>query len=219
MKEHIGKILVALVLIVFFTSFAVVFYAIFSRDTGIDMFVVWAIFVAEGLKNLLKGGWNSAFCFIGTISLFVWAIYFVIRIFSSKEDLDIDLDGHGDISWDKEKEAIFQKYGHVFWKIGVTFWVLSLMMDFVAVSIPTAKQSAVIYIVPKIVNNADMREIPTNLAILANEGLKELIAVVKDSSKEIAEEAIGASKEKAKEAISEVVSKAKEEIGAEEKKE
>ena len=215
MKENIGKILFAIVSLAVIVCIGTVFYTIFSHDTNIDMLIVWMIFVAEGIKNVLKSGWNSSFCFVGSVSLIIWAVYFIFRIATSKGEIDI---GDGDTidSWDQKKEAIFQRYGHVFWKVGLTFWAISLSMDFIAAGIPTAKQSAVIYIVPKMVNNVDMQEIPPNLAKLVNEGLKEMILSVKgdvgEAAKEAVKDAANATKEVAKDAVGAVAEKAKQKI-------
>lgn len=214
MKEHIGKILFAFIAIAIIVSIGIAFKAIFSNGIYMDSFFVWLIFTAENIKNVLKSGWNTAFCFFGTIMLLAWLIYTAVRLFSTKdvklEELEVDL------TWDQKKEQIFQKYGKYFWKIGLTLWALSLSMDFVAAAIPTAKQSAVIYIVPKIINNAEMREIPQNLATLVNEGLKEMIKDVKgetvEAVKDAAKEAVGAAKEKAKDVTAETAEKVKEKL-------
>ena len=212
MKENLGKILLTVVALVTIVCISVVLSAIAAQNTVTDMFIVWLIFTAEGLKNLLMSKWNSTFCFIGSIFLIVWTIYFIVRIFSTKGALDVD--GDEVVStWSEKKEEIFQKYGHVFWKIGIACWMLSLAMDFMAVGIPTAKQSAVIYVVPKMINNVDMQEIPPNLAELVNEGLKEMIISVKGDVGDVAKEAMQVTKEVAKDTIQETAEKVKEKVG------
>jgi|GEM_PF-5000108 len=231
MKEILGKILVAFVVVVIVACAAGVFYVIFSSDTNVDMFVVWLIFAAEGLKTVLKSGWNTAFAAFGTISLIIWFIYFIFRFFYTKFTFnaagDIETLTKPEDGWEEQNEATFIKCGGLLARIGIVFWVLSLSMDFASVCIPTAKQAAVIYIVPKMVNNSDLREIPPNLAKLVNEGLKEMIEsvkggaveavkdtanVAKDAAKETANAAKEVAKGAAKEAIDSVAEKAKEKL-------
>lgn len=211
LKENFGKILLSAVVCVIVVSFSIIFYTLFSLGENMDMFIVWLIFAAEGLKNVLSGGWNSSFAFIGTVMLIIWFIYTMIRVLSSKYNEIKFEDSTVELSWDEKKEQIFKQYNGLFWKIGLTFWVLSLMMDFVAVGIPTAKQAAVIYIVPKMINNVDMQEIPPNLLKLVNEGLKEMIVSVKGEvgkvAKGVANNATQAAKNTAKEVLGVVVEK------------
>jgi hypothetical protein len=46
---------------------------------------------------------------------------------------------------------------------------------FIAAILPSTREVAMIYVIPKVYNNEDMKEIPANVAKLANEGLEELI--------------------------------------------
>lgn len=210
MAKNLSIFMFFIVVLTIIITAGIVLNSIFSSDTNIDMFIVWLIFMSEGLKKLLTSGWNSGFALIGSLMLFIWFAYFAIRIFSSK--IDIELDNTTKISWSDKKEQIFQKYGNVFWKVGLTFWALSLSMDFLAVGIPTAKQSAVIYVVPKMMNNVDMQEIPPNLAKLVNEGLKEMIESVKGEVADVAKDAGVVAKDVAKDAVQEASNKVKEKI-------
>lgn len=215
LSKNLGKILFALIIITFLIGISIVLSAIFSRDTNIDMFIVWLIFTAEEIKKLFTGSWNTAVYFCGTIMLIIWFIYYMIRLLTLKDSLVVD----GDellSNWDKENENIYQQYGKVLWKIGVTFWLISFAMDLASVGIPTAKQSAVIYVVPKIMNNVDIQEIPPNLAKLVNEGLKEMITAVQIGGTEITKEAIEASKKATTKTVQETVEKVKDEIKGDE---
>jgi len=224
MKENLGKILLTFVVLFIVACATGVFYVIFSSDTNVDMFVVWLIFAAEGLKTVLKSGWNTAFAFFGTVSLLIWAIYFLVRTFflkfSFKENGDPKVLDKPEDGWEEKNEATFIKCGSLLARIGIVFWALSLSMDFMSVCIPTAKQAAVIYIVPKMVNNADLREIPPNLFKLVNEGLKEMIESVKGDTVDAVKDVAAATKDVAtevakdvtKDAIESVAEKAKEKL-------
>jgi hypothetical protein len=152
-----------------------------------DTFLVYLIFVAEGIKNVLVGRWMVLFGLAGA-SLLLAGIIYTFRKISDE----------GIKQWSQEDESNYTRFCPKFKKWGLTLIILSFTMGLLASAIPTAKQSAVIYIVPKIINNENMNQIPDNLAKLVNEGLKELTSMVKEEGKEATKEL----KEEAKKVLS-----------------
>lgn len=72
---------------------------------------------------------------------------------------------------------------------GIILTVISIIILGTAFLIPTTKQATAIYLIPKIVENEDVKQIPANLVKLINESLKLLIGKIQD--KENAEEEEG----------------------------
>ncbi|MCU0679602.1 MAG: hypothetical protein MUC28_04135 [Planctomycetes bacterium] len=200
MKENLGKVISGTVAICIIVMIGLVLNRIFSHGENIDMFIVWLIFAAEGIKNLFGGGWSIFIIVIGVISLIIWLVYFIVRAMCTEEVDNED--------WDEKDEGKYKKWGKPCLKFGLAALVVAFFMQFIAAGIPNAKQAAVIYIVPKMINNVDMREIPPNLAKLVNEGLKEMIEYVKGDAKEAVSKAIdgakGAIKDKVDEAAAAV---------------
>ena len=54
------------------------------------------------------------------------------------------------------------------------YWFLALCLCFVTVFIPTTKEMCAIKIIPMVANQEDIKEIPANIADLANEWIEEL---------------------------------------------
>jgi len=55
------------------------------------------------------------------------------------------------------------------------FCVATIIIGFFGLFIPTTKQMAAIYIIPKIVNNQEIVKLPKNLVALTNEWIKDAI--------------------------------------------
>jgi len=60
-------------------------------------------------------------------------------------------------------------------------WVLGVFL--LAALLPSTEEVAMIYVIPKVARNEDMRKIPGNVAALANEGLEKLIEAVRDKER------------------------------------
>jgi hypothetical protein len=142
-----------------------------------DTFLVYLIFVAEGVKNALLGGWRDFASFAGIILLIIGFVQTIVKLVNESDN-----------DWGEKDEKNYNRFCPKFKKLGFIFIALSFFMGLIASTIPTAKQSAVIYIVPKIINNQNMNQIPDNLAKLVNEGLKELTSMVKEEGEELTEE-------------------------------
>ncbi len=153
-----------------------------------DHIIVYLIFILQDLEAFLVGGWNGAFEIFAIFSGIFLFIAVVIKIVATAEH-DWDEEKYGGL-WTTIRKGLTRAL------IGCT--LIALFMDLGAVFIPNVKQAAAIYIIPKIIQNQDVTEIPENIAKLANEGLKELIDYIKEDTnetiKEVTEDVKGAAK-------------------------
>lgn len=216
MKQNTGKIVAGIVIIFIVLTVGWVLSSIFSKPSNIDMFIVWLIFAAEGMKNLFLGNWKNFFVTIGSIFLVIYCLYCLIRYMAIEgKGFDKDFDIVSREEWDDKDENKFKRWGKPFLHLGILFMSVGFGMQFLAAGIPNAKQAAVIYIVPKIINNADMREIPPNLAKLMNEGLKEMIEGVNNDTQGAFNEVREGVKDAVSDTIQEGAEKVKEKIKGE----
>jgi len=82
---------------------------------------------------------------------------------------DFDRDGR-QCDCDAEKAWPIMKWGII----------ICLIFTPISVLIPTSKTMSMIYVLPKIANNEDVKKIPSNIAKLANEALEDMIKKVKE---------------------------------------
>lgn len=80
-----------------------------------------------------------------------------------------------------EKDTHFMETSFVAIKrLYIKFAVVTALLLVVGVLIPTTKQAAAIYLVPKVINNKQMRKMPDKLVMLANSWMDEQIKSIKN---------------------------------------
>ena len=82
-----------------------------------------------------------------------------------------------------EDDEDFQKAVKRFVRQLITIFVLWIVVGLAYILIPSTKQMAAIIVVPKIVNNEQVQEIPENLIELCNEWTKDKIKEFKGNKK------------------------------------
>lgn len=140
------------------------------------------------------------------IYLLLWVIAAVITMLITESKL-----WSNSFCWDCFKKA---KWLHIF----VGF--IMIFTFFINILMPTTKQMAVIYIVPKVINNENLQELPTNvlnvmnkyLSDLADERVQEIKDTIKDGTNQIGDEVkdgVNQLKDKIKSGKDELVSEIK----------
>jgi len=118
---------------------------------------------------------------VGVVSLLCWAIYADIcskRFYHcgcQEDNLKKFIDW---LSNKPKKISIF-----IFVSVWLIFGFKSLM--------PTTRQMAIIYVVPKVANNKDIQKVPANVLTFINKYLEESIGDELDKIKDKAKEVIG----------------------------
>lgn len=74
---------------------------------------------------------------------------------------------------------IFPKLLKIFKLLGAIWLILTLLV----MCLPTTKQAAAIYFVPKVINNKQVRKMPDKLVTLANDWIDEQIKSIKGNEK------------------------------------
>jgi len=156
----------------------------------IDYLIMYFLVVAENLKPFFTGWWSVFPGIIGVLSMIVYFLLQIVRITN-----------YGDGWREDVEEVMYKKVSPWFVRSAVIFCSLSVFMQFMGAATPNMKQVAIIYIVPKIINNPNVQQLPDNVLIFFNEGLKELTSVIKGEAKQIAGEISQTAKDKAVEAM------------------
>ena len=101
----------------------------------------------DGIVNLSMGlaVFGIIFAVVGTIGLVIWAVC---------------ENGKDDKGW------------WTLLRIIGTVWFLTIIFALTALFTPTTKEMAAIIVVPKIINNEQVKELPDNVLDLANEWIK-----------------------------------------------
>lgn len=131
--------------------------------------LLYFVFVLESLKNMMIFFTVMLYISCAIAWIIIWIRYMGVHESYSKQ---------------KEKQKAYDKDYPMLKKISIKLLVISIIFHIVTTIIPTSKQAAMIYVLPKIAKNKDMKQIPANIAKLANEGLKELIKITTDEAKE-----------------------------------
>jgi len=101
------------------------------------------------------------------------------------------------VTWLKEPQGSEKDYKVVFKKLRkFIYW--SLFACFVGTLLPSTKEMAVIYVVPKITNSIAVKELPKKLLNLSSEWLDELRPEkIKESGKTIVQQSLTSSEDSA----------------------
>ena len=95
------------------------------------------------------------------ISFMVWICCSIGKI-CVKDDNDVEL------------ESILAKIASCLKKTFVWAFIIALSLSIVRTMLPTTKEMAAIYVIPKIANNENVQEVGSEIMTLAKEWLKEL---------------------------------------------
>lgn len=118
----------------------------------------------ENLKPFLTGPINALFI-IGTIvSIITIILVYIIRL-----DRNACIEDEIIIELNTMANKLF-KY----------CIIITICIQFLGALMPTTKQVAMIYIIPKIINNEQIKELPDNMLNLFNESIKELTSMIKE---------------------------------------
>lgn len=174
-----------------------------------NYWIMYMLVVAENTKEFFSGYWRGAFGLAGSVLICAVVLWHIIRAISHSEIRYRSEDGKQTQGWSANDEKAFADTAPKLRKMAIVFIVLSMGMSFLYSITPNMKQAAVIYIVPKVIENPNMRELPDNVLVLFNESIKELTHVVKGEATSIAKEVSEAAKEEAKRAIADAADMAK----------
>lgn len=157
-----------------------------------DYFIMALLVMAENIKGFLNGICSTLPLFLGIIGLFVMVFWSFIRVICNDND------------WNEKDENIYKTSIPTLKKITIACFIISFVLSFLGAITPNMKQAAMIYTVPKIINNKHIQSLPDNVLILFNESIKELTAVVKGEATSIAKDITKQATEEAKIQIKEV---------------
>lgn len=127
-----------------------------------SMFLYWIIKLSS-IKSLF-----SCLCgLFGTFSIIGFIVFIISKCY------------HG--SYDIKTNELYGKEAHnskmikdmflLIFKVSSILWVVSLLIN---TFLPSTEEMAVIYVIPKIVNNESIQQIPEKLLNLANSWLNEI---------------------------------------------
>lgn len=171
-----------------------------------DYFIMILLVMAENIKEFLNGWCSDVPFAIAMISLVIITIWSFIRV------LNIGSTTSGKPDWHEKDESTYIAAIPILKKTMIVCFIISFVFSFLSAITPNMKQAALIYTVPKIINNKNIQELPNNVLILFNESIKELTAVVKGEVTTLAKDVSKEASDKAKEQIQEVSKVVKNEI-------
>jgi hypothetical protein len=61
----------------------------------------------------------------------------------------------------------------------IRLWIVVVVCGVLSTFLPTTKQAAAIYFIPKVINNKQVRKMPNKLVVLANDWMDEQIKTIK----------------------------------------
>lgn len=134
--------------------------------TGMQL---WFLFSLDSIKSFLSSA--GFFTFFTCVSIIITAVLFVVKLISRGCDDD------------KTAEKVYETTSELFpkfLKASIFLAAFTSFTSFVGFVLPTTKQMAAIIVIPKIVNNEKIQEIPPKLIQLGSTYLEDWINEMKN---------------------------------------
>lgn len=132
------------------------------------MITAWDIYLLTRLDSLLS--FAQGLCVLTIIGLIVCLVGSLVSCLCA----------------DEMAEGIPKKWRKAFWIV----LPITIFINFVEITIPSTKTVVAMWGIPKIVNNEELQQIPSNATKFINSQLKEWIEEYVDTGKEVVKEVI-----------------------------
>lgn len=136
-----------------------------------NMWMMYLVVTLDGFLNTLSGAQVTLGIILGLGGVFLTIAYIPTTVFKTDPE-------------SKEIcEHLLNKLFPKLWKIFRILLIAEIIVTLLITFIPTTKQTAAIYFVPKVINNKQVRKMPDKLVTLADSWMDEQIKSIKGEKK------------------------------------